>query len=381
VRLAVLSQEPAERIPEDLRRRLHGFVRVPDALSTEHLVRGVRQLATCLDGRVDSLIGVLEPLQVPLAEARAALGIPGTSPAAAHNMRDKARMKAVFRAANLPCARHALCASGAEAIAFTEQVGFPIVVKPPAGAGAKSTFRIERREQLDSYLSSSPPKPDATVLLEEFVVGEEFSFDSVSVRGHHLFHSISAYSPTPLEVLREPWIQWTVLLPRDVSGPEYAAIRAAGPRALDVLGMETGMTHMEWFRRPDGSIAISEVAARPPGAQFTSLISWAHDFDCYAAWARVVTTGDFVPPPRRWATGAAYLRAQGYGEVVAKVTGLERAQELLGPLVVECKLPTAGQRPAGTYEGEGYVILRHRDTEVVRDALEKVIELVRIELG
>ena len=61
------------------------------------------------------------------------------------------------------------------------------------------------------------------------------------------------------------------------------------------------------------SIAISEVAARPPGAQFTSLLSYAHDVDMYAAWARLEIFGTFAPPERRYAVGAAYLRGQGDG--------------------------------------------------------------------
>ena len=36
--------------------------------------------------------------------------------------------------------------------------------------------------------------------------------------------------------------------------------------ALRALGLETGLTHMEWFRRADGSPIVSEVGARPPGA-------------------------------------------------------------------------------------------------------------------
>ena len=32
-----------------------------------------------------------------------------------------------------------------------------------------------------------------------------------------------------------------------------------------------------------GGIAISEAGARPPGAQFTTLISYAHDCDFYSA--------------------------------------------------------------------------------------------------
>src|SRR5262249_33230057 len=156
-----------------------------------------------------------------------------------------------------------------------------------------------------------------------------------------VWSSISRYDPTPLEVLRHPWIQWCVVLPHDVSGPEYHAIHDAGPRAIAALGMTSGMTHMEWFRRGDGGIAISEVAARPPGAQFTSLISWAHDLDLYRAWARVVVHDEFEPAPRRYAVGAAYLRGQGEGRVRA-VHGLEQAQDIAS-LVVESRLPRAGQ--------------------------------------
>ena len=121
--------------------------------------------------------------------------------------------------------------------------------------------------------------------------------------------------------------------------------------------MDTGLSHTEWFRRPDGSVAISEVAARPPGAQFTTLISYAHDVDFYRVWARLVVFEAFDPPGRPFAAGTAFLRGQGRGRVQA-IHGLERAQRELGELVVEAKMPRPGQPAAGTYEGEGYVILR-----------------------
>jgi len=37
--------------------------------------------------------------------------------------------------------------------------------------------------------------------------------------------------------------------------------------------------------------------------------------------------------------------------------------------------------PPGTYEGEGYVVLRHAETAVVARALARVVSLVRVELG
>ena len=53
----------------------------------------------------------------------------------------------------------------------------------------------------------------------------------------------------------------------------------------------------------------------------------------------------------------------------------------LGPLVAEAQIPRAGQAASGTYEGEGYIIVRHPDTDVVKDALWKIITRIRVELG
>jgi biotin carboxylase len=321
---------------------------------------------------------VLEQLQVPLAEVRERLGIPGMDVESAKNFRDKARMKDVLRANDLPCARHVVAESNEAALAFAAE-HLPLVVKPQAGAGARNTFRIDTLQDMLACLKAMPATQTAPVYIEEFITGKEHSFDTVSLGGRHLLHSISHYYPSPLEVMRTPWIQWCVLLPRDVSGPEYADIRSVGRKALDALGMVTGITHMEWFRREDGSLAISEVAARPPGAQFTTLLSYAHDFDFYTGWARLCAFDEFEVPERRYACGAAYLRGQGSGKV-ADVRGLEEAQRELGELVVEAQLPKKGQERASSYEGEGFVILRHPETEAVQEGLQRLVSLIRVDL-
>jgi len=378
VRLGVISQEPPERFPEDVREKIHGFARVQSAMQASELAEAVRAVARDWDARIDRLIGILEQLQEPLAEVREDLGIRGMDRREARNFRDKAVMKDELREHGLPCARHYLATTPDAALAFTDEC-LPLVVKPPAGAGARNTMRVNAREDLEDYLRSVPVTADDPLLLEEFIVGREHSFDTVTLHGQHVFHSISRYYPTPLEVMEQPWLQWCVVLPREIDGPEYDDIRIAGFRALDVLGMHTGMTHMEWFRRPDGSIALSEVAARPPGAQFTSLISWAHDLDFYAAWARLSIFETFEPPARTHAVGAVFLRGQG-GRRVTRVHGLDEAQEEMGELVVQAKLPHPGQPKASDYEGEGYVILRHPNTDSLEHALRRVLELIRVDL-
>jgi len=378
-RTVLLTQEPVEKVPQDLRDRLHGHWRADDLTDARAIAEAATALAQKL-GNVSRIIGTLEQIQVQLAEARVLLGVEGMDPASAENFRDKARMKDALRRADVPCARHRLVADVAEARGFARDSGFPIVVKPPAGAGARSTFRVDDLAALEQTLATLRPARGREVLLEEFVVGDESSFDTVSIDGRHVWHSLSHYAPTPLEVLRNDWIQWCVHVPREVDDPRYDDIRRVAFRALDVLGMRTGVTHMEWFRRRDGSLAVSEVAARPPGAQFCSLISYAHDFDFYSAWAELAVFGTFRPPERKYSAGAAYLRGQGEGRVKA-IHGLDRAQRELGALVVEAKIPREGQTPSGSYEGEGHVILRHPETRVVAEGLQRLVSIVRVELG
>ena len=379
VRLGVISEEPASKLAPELKARLAGFERVDNALDPQKLIRAVRALAPSLDGRVDCLMGILEQLQEPLALVREELEIRGMDAREALRFRDKSVMKERLREHDLPCARHGLATDAAEALAFAKTSGYPLVVKPPAGAGARNTIRVGNDRELASYLRSQPPHADQPLLLEEFVTGIEHSLDTVTLNGQHLFHSISRYAPTPLEVMEAPWVQWCVLLPRRIDGPEHRDAIEIGRKALDALGMVTGMSHLEWFRRPDGSLAISEVGARPPGAQFTSLISWAHDLDFYTAWARLMIFGEFDVPKRRWAVGAVYLRGTGPGKIRA-VRGIEEAKAELGELIVEGRLPKTGAARGESYEGDGYLILRHPETAEVERGLERLLELVRVEV-
>lgn len=377
--LTVISQDPAERIPARTRSRLAGHWRVDDALDPKQLVEAARQLERSF-GKARRIIGALEQLQVPLAMTREMMSIEGLSVDASINFRDKSRMKNVLRNAGVPCARHELIGDRQSAETFAAKVGYPLVVKPPAGAGGKSTFRLDNPAKLTEFLDRHAPNPQHPTLYEEFVHGTEYSFDSVVIAGRPVWHSISLYMPSPLEVLENAWIQWCVMLPRDIDGPEFDPIREAAFAGLKALGLHTGLSHMEWFQLRDGRIAISEVGARPPGAQFTSLLSYAHDIDFYRAWPRLMVFDEFDPPPRRYAAGAAYIRGQGSGRV-RRIIGLDEAQRRFGSLVVEAKLPHEGQPPSDSYEGDGYIIVRHPDTDVVQHALQQIVQIIHVELA
>lgn len=375
VRLGLVTQE-SRYIPPDLDD-------VDVEITTDALTpASIRTAIRALSGRIgppDRLLGTLEELQVPLGEVRSALGIPGMDGETARNFRDKARMKEILQAAGLPCARHTRVRSAEEARSFAAQVGYPLIVKPTAGSGARNTFRVANAEQLNEAFATESAAGTST-MLEEFVTGREHSFDSVCQNGRLVWFSSCHYYPGPLEVLENPWIQWCVIIPREANSPEYADIAPVAARSLAALGLRNGLSHMEWFRRRDGSLAISEVGARPPGAQFVTLISWAHGVDLYDRWARLMVFDEFDPPARPFAAGAAFLRGQGTGRIAA-VEGVQEIARELGDLAVEVQLPRPGAPTTGTYDGDGFVIVRHPQTEVVRDALAKIVRTIRVELG
>jgi phosphoribosylaminoimidazole carboxylase (NCAIR synthetase) len=372
VRLVVLTQDGPERLPPGA----HHW-HVNDATRTADIIDASRRVMAQTGG-AHRITGILENIQDQIAEARVALGLPGMDPETAFRFRDKGVMKKTLREAGIPCARYKRIRSNEDAWAFVKEVGFPQVLKPPAGAGCRATYQVRSADDLSAALAEIRPSPEREVLAEEFVKGDEHSFDTITIDGVPVFHNIGRYFPGPLDVMQNEWIQWCVILPRDISGPEFDAVRQVGVAANRALGLRTGFTHMEWFRRADGSPVVSEIGARPPGAQFVSLMSWAYDRSLYHAWAQMViddrVEGTFE---RKYSAGIAFLRGVGQGRVSA-VENLELAQQRMGKLVVEARLPVVGKPRASGYEGEGFVIVRHPDTAVVQNALQTLIETVRV---
>jgi biotin carboxylase len=374
VRLLGICHSP----PEGEQARLYDdVVRVTRPLDLQDILEGIEVLRR-RHGQPYRVIGILEPLMVELAQARAKFGIGGTRPEVADLFRDKARMKDALRAAGLPVARHRLVTSEAIARAFAEQVGFPMILKLPAGMGAKATFRVSSLDALLRAVTGMRVSAENPVLAEEMLQGREHSFETITISGKPHVSSISEYLPSCLDVVENPWIQWACILPRELDQPVHAAARKMGFAAIQALGLDSGMTHMEWFQKTDGTLAIGEIAQRPPGANITRMTGLAHDIDAYRAWARAVVDDELDAPwQRKYAVGCAFLRGMGQGRVV-NVTGVHETHEAVGKWIMEAKLPTLGATKSDSYEGDGYIIVRHESTSAVRAMIKGIIETVKV---
>lgn len=385
VTLSVVSEDPAEAIPPALRPRIAGHYRVDNTLDGAQLTVAARALGKGV-GAVHRLTGALEQLQMPMAEARDALGIEGMGVSVARNFRDKDRMKDVLRARGVPVARSALVTSVEGLRAFIGAVGYPVIVKPQAGLGSRATHRVEHDRDLAALPAAGCiPSTQRPLQVEEFVRAREHTCETVTVRGTPVWRSGTRYFPTPLEALETPWVQYCVLLPREDDDPTWARFHPINGAALDALFGDTAstaagtcLTHMEWFLRDDGSSLVSEVGARPPGVQIMPLMGLAHEVDMFAKWAELIAFDRFVPVARRWACGAAFLRGHGAGTRVAAVTGVDEAVAAVGDALIELRAPKPGTPRAEGYEGEGWAVVRHASTEGAKRALKTLIERIQV---
>lgn len=385
VTLSVITEDHERAVPRALRGRLAHF-QVQNVGDPAELAAAVMRLKRGI-GPVDRLTGVLEQLQMSLAEARAIADVPGMRPEIARRFRDKDRMKEVLRSHGVPVAASRLVASRAELRAFVDAVGFPIIVKPQAGVGSRSTHRVESLADLDALarigLEPSAARP---LQAEQFIRARELTCETVTIHGKPVWRSGTQYFPTPLEVLETPWVQYCVMLPREVEPPwtDFAAVNGEALEALfgdDPRVSGTAITHMEWFLTNNGSMYVNEVGARPPGVQIMPLMSLAHDVDMIGAWAELIAFDRFTPPARRFAAGAAFFRGQGAGDRVVEVSGVQAAIDKAGDALVELRAPRVNQARAPGYEGEGIALVKSATTEGVKRALLAVIETVQVRYG
>ncbi len=298
-------------------------------------------------------------------------------------------MKEVLRAHGVPVAKSVLATSAAAISAFIDEVGYPVIVKPQAGLGARGTYRVTSPGDLAALAGQGVVATTARPLqVEELVHGREHTCETVTVRGEPVWRSGTRYFPGPLEVLETPWMQYCVLLPREDDDTEWTRFHPTNGAALAALfgkaaktAAGTAMTHMEWFLKDDGATLVNEVGVRPPGVLIMPLMSLAHDTDMIAAWAELIAFDRFTPPARKWAAGAAFFRGQGTGDRVVSVTGIEAAIPKAGHALVELRAPKVGQPRAESYEGEGWATVRHATTEGVKQALLALIEGIQVRYG
>jgi biotin carboxylase len=355
-----VGDSPVDALPSGLKRYLHDYLQVPRLLDDDDVVERV---TAWLRGReVDRVLANWEVMVLTAARLRERFGVPGMSVDTVAGFRDKQLMKERVAAAGLRVPRSVRVRTIAETRAAADQIGFPLIVKPIAGAGSADTYRADDGASLDAALARMRHVTEASC--EEFVEGDEFTFDTVCIAGAPAFANVAQYLPRPLEARSHEWISPVIITVRDMAQPKLAGGIALGRRVLGALGMGDGFTHMEWFRKADGEVVFGEIGCRPGGAHLVDQMNYTCDIDLFREWARAVCFGIFdAPTVRKYNAAIIFKRAKGHGRIT-RIDGLREFMHRHGDCVVESRLLPPGSHRRDwkkTLVSDGYLLLRHPD--------------------
>ncbi|HEU4908708.1 MAG TPA: ATP-grasp domain-containing protein, partial [Propionibacteriaceae bacterium] len=321
---------------------------------------------------IDQVECLWEPYMILAARIRESFGVPGMTVEQTVPFRDKERMKQAIDAAGIRTPWHVSATTVAAVWEAAEQVGYPLIVKPIAGAGSADTYRVDSAQELAEALPLLRHVPEVSV--EEFIDGEEFTYDTVCADGSVLFDNIMWYRPRPLQMKMHEWISPASIVLRDLTVPDLQGGRQMGAEVLAALGFRSGFTHMEWYRKSDGEAVFGEIGGRPPGARAVDLMNYATDGDVFVAWADAVVHGQLSQPlERRYNSGAVFKRAHGVGRIT-HVEGLDALLAEYGEhVMVVDLLPVGAPRRdwRAVLISDGMIMVRHPELQPVIEMTER----------
>ncbi|MBT8061076.1 MAG: ATP-grasp domain-containing protein [Gammaproteobacteria bacterium] len=371
VQVVGVGDQSSAALPDVVRHSLAAYIQVGSLWDTGQVIAALtRELRGHNLDRVECL---WEPGIMLAAEIRQHFGIDGLDIEQARRFRDKEAMKVALDEAGIRTPRHVAVNSVAACWQAAEEIGFPVILKPLAGAGSADTYRVSDRDELRAVLPMLRHVPVLSV--EEFVEGEEYTFDTITANGKILYHNIAWYRPRPLVARSNEWISPQVIALRNVEDPGLADGVKMGFDVIKALGFDSGFTHMEWYRKADGEVVFGEIGARPPGAFQVDQMKYACDFDVFRAWGEAVSGGRIKQRfERKFNVATVYKRARGVGRIT-RIEGSEALQQQFGRHVVwNTLLPPGSHRRdwKKTLVSDGFIMLRHPDLKTTMKMADAV---------
>jgi hypothetical protein len=367
-------------LPPLAKEHLTSYLKVNSLVDEDAVVKAVKKWVGPV--KFDRVICLWEPGVLLAAKIREALSVSGMTLEEATPFRDKDTMKERVSAAGIRTPRHRSATTAKEVREAAKKIGFPVIVKPIAGAGSMDTYRANDAKELDAALAKMGHIDKVNV--EEFVDGEEYTYDTICVDGRIMYQNVSYYRPRPLAFRSTEWISPMTYCLRDLSDPQLAHGIAMGKEVLKALDFHTGFTHMEWYRKTDGETVFGEIAARPPGANTVDLMNFASDIDLFTGYAEAEVTGRFTQPvERRYNAVNVFKRAEGKGRI-QRIEGLDRIKQLFGPYIAHIDLlPVGAPRRdwVQTLVSDGYIVLRHPELSTLMQMADTVATDLRLYAG
>ncbi len=280
------------------RESIDEFFHMPDLYNLDDVIKGVSYLAR--DRQIDRIVA-LDDFDVQTAAAlREHMRLPGMGDTVARRFRDKLAMRSEARRAGIRVPDFVGIFNYDRVREFMARVPPPWVLKPRGEAAAVGIRKLGHADELWPALDQLGDRQSFYVL-ERYVPGEVFHVDSLIVDGEPFFAEAHRYGRPPMDVVQQGGIFITRTVERGAA--DDTMLKAASREVIQALGLERGVTHMEFIKgREDGRFYFLETAARVGGANIAEGIEAATGVNLWAEWAKLELAADggrYTPPSTR----------------------------------------------------------------------------------
>ena len=303
----------------------------------------------------------------------------------------KARLKDETRKAllekNLPNAKFAIITNFEEAGKAAKDIGYPVIFKPTDGACSQNVFLIEDQKELakvfdtvsgfnESYLNFKPRK---RFLVEEYIIGEEFSVELFMLNGKAVFSSVTE------KIKGEPpfFAEIAHVVPTSVHTDKIGLLTKAAEDYMNALGLRDACSHVEMRLSSRGPI-IMEINPRPGGDQIArDLLINAFGVNFFSAtidW-HLGNRVD-IKPKKNSASAIVFLTAGKAGNIKA-INGVEEAVNIPGIIksLIKAKVGDLVRPPESSDDRYGYLISVAKTPKEAKKIAFNAVDSIKFEIA
>jgi len=260
-----------------------------------------------------------------------------------------------------------------------DELDFPCVCKPIDNSGSRGVILINDPSELEAAVKfSSTQSPSGSLIIEEYLIGDEVSVEIAVVNSIvHVVAITDKLTSGPPHFVEIGHSEYSTLPVQDLRKIKELAIKAC-----QAVGITDGVAHVEIILTDEGP-KIVELGARLGGGFITShLVPLSTGVDLVKATIQIAL-GEKPDLTPKLSCGSAIRFFPVKRGKITKISGLEEAHQItgvkkigffkgVGDMVDEVK---------SSDDRVGYVITQANNPEKAISLCERVLELVTIDVA
>lgn len=190
-------------------------------------------------------------------------GIHFTSPTGVRMARNKAKAREILEKHGIPSAKHRVVRTVDEAVGAAQEIGYPVILKPLAGADSILAFRADSSEQLADEMKRGLDELkhfpaqihnllERGFLIEECLIGELVSAE-IGFRDGKAYRFIVSGRP---RARRNECVEMGAFMPGNLSNAQRDECFDYAERVCRALGLDVGIFHIELIYTERGPILV-----------------------------------------------------------------------------------------------------------------------------